>query len=473
MTAPAPTTTSPEFSGSDYHQLSFWHDTVGESLEPRPRLERSIEVDVAVVGGGFTGLWTAYYLAKADPSLRIAVLEKHIAGFGASGRNGGNISGARYAMGIDRLAKESGRDAALAQYRAMDMAFHSIESVVAENDIDCDWVSSGSLAMARTALQLETAQADVRNRRAWGFGEDDVQLLSQFEMRSRIGATDVLGGTYSPKGATAHPAKLARGLARLVESLGVTIYEQTPATSIAGGVVETPGGTVRAEVAVRALEGYTAMLKDHKRVLTPLYSMMLATEPLSEDFWSRAGLHHRESFGDFRHLIVYGQRTADNRFAFGGRGAPYHFRSSVRREYETKQDFFPQLRASLVELFPEVADAKITHTWGGVFASSRDWHPSAGYDRGQRLAWAGGYAGGGVTAANLAGQTLADLITGKNTELTTLPWTNHNSPKWEIEPARWIGINASLHAMAGVDRKEARTGRPTKRARLIGRLMGH
>lgn len=464
---------SPEFSGSNYRELSFWHDTAGEPLEPRPRLDRSIEVDVAIVGAGFTGLWTAYYLAQADPSLKIAVIEKHIAGFGASGRNGGNISGARYAMSLDRLAKESGRDAALAQYHAMDLAFHSIEKVVAENGIDCDWVSSGSLAMARTPLQLESARSDVEHRRAWGFGEDDVQLLSQSEMHSRIGATDVLGGTFSPKAATAHPAKLARGLARLVESLGVTIYEQTAATSIEDGVVETPGGTVRAEVVVRALEGYTALLKGHKRALTPLYSMMLATEPLSDDFWSRAGLHHRESFGDYRHLIIYGQRTADNRFAFGGRGAPYYFGSKVRREYETVQDFFPQLRASLVELFPELEKAAVTHHWGGVFASSRDWHPSAGYDRDQRLAWAGGYAGGGVTAANLAGQTLTDLITGRDTELAALPWANHRSPKWEIEPARWIGINASLHAMAGVDRKEARTGRPTKRAQLIGKLMGH
>lgn len=465
------TAPSPEFSGTHYEEISFWHDTVGESLAQRPRLEESVDADVCIVGAGFTGLWTAHYLAQKDPSLRIVVVEKHIAGFGASGRNGGNVSGARYAMSLDRLARESSRSAALAQYHALDAAFGEIEKVVHTEGIDCDWAKGGALEMARTPLQLEAARAEVANRNAWGL--NDVLLLGKDEMHEHIRATNVLGGSLTPRAASVHPAKLARGLARVVERLGVTIYEGTPALSIDNGVVETPGGTVRAEVAVRALEGYTALLPGSKRVLTPLYSMMLATEPLSDELWDEMGLPNRESFGDYRHLIIYGQRTADNRFAFGGRGAPYYFGSNISRRHETHQRFFPKLREELIELFPQVADARITHQWGGVFASARDWHPSAGYDRRARLAWAGGYAGGGVTAANLSGQTLSDLILGLDTDLTRLPWTNHHSPNWEIEPLRWIGINAALHAMAGVDKKEARTGKVTHRARLIGRLMGH
>lgn len=468
MTMEAP---SPEFTGTRFEEISFWHDTVGESLVQRPALATSIDVDVCIVGAGFTGLWTAYYLAQKDPSLRVAVVEKHIAAFGASGRNGGNVSGARYAMSLERLARETSRTAALAQYHALDGAFGEIEKVVHAQGIDCDWARGGALEMARTPLQLQAARAEVANRKEWGL--DDVILLGKDEMESHIRATNVLGGSLTPRAASVHPAKLARGVARLVERSGVTIYEGTPALSISDGVVTTPGGTVRADVVVRALEGYTALLPGAKRVLTPLYSMMLATEPLSEDAWEQMGLPARESFGDYRHLIIYGQRTADNRFAFGGRGAPYYFGSNISRRHETHQKFFPKLRDELIELFPQVAGAKITHQWGGVFASARDWHPSAGYDPAAKLAWAGGYAGGGVTAANLAGQTLSDLILKRTTDLTHLPWANHRSPQWEIEPLRWIGINGALRAMAGVDKKEARTGRVTARARLIGRLMGH
>jgi len=462
---------SPEFDNEPYENLSFWHDSAGERLAQRPRLERDLDVDVAVVGAGFTGLWTAYYLTKKDPSLRIAVLEKHIAGFGASGRNGGNVSGARYAMSLDRLARETSKDAALAQYRALDNAFGDLEKVVQDEAIACDWVRGGAVEMARTPLQMEAARGEVANRRSWGL--DDVVLLGKGEMEQHIRATSVLGGTLTPRSAAAHPAKLARGLSRVVEGLGVSIYEGSPALSIDGGVVTTPGATVRANVVVRALEGYTALMPGAKRVLTPLYSMMLATEPLDDTLWDEMGLAGRETFGDYRHLIVYGQRTADNRFAFGGRGAPYYFGSDISRRHETVQKFFPKLRDELIELFPQVANATITHQWGGVFASARDWHPSAGYDPRARLAWAGGYAGGGVTAANLAGQTLSDLILERDTELVRLPWANHRGPKWEIEPLRWIGINAALHAMAGVDKKEARTGKPTWRAQIIGKAMGH
>jgi opacity protein-like surface antigen len=171
---------------------------------------------------------------------------------------------------------------------------------------------------------------------------------------------------------------------------------------------------------------------------------MMATEPLSAQVWDQIGLAQRETFGDFRNLIIYGQRTADNRFAFGGRGAPYHFGSSIKDEYDQHSEVHPALLGVLAELFPVVADAKVTHTWGGPLGVARDWMASAGLDRKTGIAWAGGYVGDGVGTTNLSGRTLADLITNQETPITKLPWVNHKSPNWEIEPLRWIGANAGL-----------------------------
>ncbi len=232
------------------------------------------------------------------------------------------------------------------------------------------------------------------------------------------------------------------------------------------------GGTVRAEFVVRATEAWTATLPGLERALVPVYSLMVATEPLGADFWAQAGLESRATFADHRHMIIYGQRTADDRIAFGGRGAPYHFGSTISSAFDSEPAVHALLRQTLAELFPEVADARFTHAWGGPLGIPRDWHSSVGLDRATGLAWAGGYVGDGVSTTNLAGRTLADLITGADTPLTRLPWVGHVSPRWEPEPLRWLGVNAGLWTMKLADRSETRRGRPSRLAGAMGRLLG-
>jgi len=209
---------------------------------------------------------------------------------------------------------------------------------------------------------------------------------------------------------------------------------------------------VRAAVVVRATEGYTARLPGLRRALAPVYSLMIATAPLPPSVWDRIGLRERETFTDLRHLIIYGQRTADGRLAFGGRGAPYHFGSGIRPEYDREPRVFADLRRTLGVLFPALRDVPVTHTWGGPLGIARDWSASVGLDRATGLGWAGGYVGDGVATTNLAGRTLAALVTGADSDLVRLPWVNHRSRAWEPEPLRWLGANAALRAVALSDR---------------------
>jgi glycine/D-amino acid oxidase-like deaminating enzyme len=307
--------------------------------------------------------------------------------------------------------------------------------------IDCDYAKGGTITLARSQTQLRRIQSSP------GF-------LDASEAAGICGASDVLGGVYSPDCAAIHPAKLVRGLAEAVERLGVPVFEGTRVRRLARGSVVTDHGTVHAGTVVRALEGYTARLDGHRRALAPVYSLMIATEPLPASDWERIGLARRETFSDERHMIIYGQRTADDRLAFGGRGAPYHFGSRIEPGFDRVPAVFDSLRRTLTEMFG--IDPPIAHRWGGPLGIPRDWMPSVGLADG--FAWAGGYVGDGVAAANLAGRTLADLIRGDRTERTGLPWVGHRSRRWEPEPIRWLGINAALHATTLRDAWEKRAG---------------
>jgi glycine/D-amino acid oxidase-like deaminating enzyme len=453
---------------TDYRRVSLWFDQLPGRLLPRPPLDRDIDVDVAIVGAGFTGLWTAYYLQAADPSLRVAIVESEIAGFGASGRNGGWCS-ALFPVGIHTLAAEVGREAALAQYRGMRESIDEVERVTATEGIDADVARGGTVVLARSPAQLVRAQAEAAESAEFGL---DVQLLDADETRSRLRATDVLAATYTPYCAALQPAKLVRGLADVVESRGATIYEQTRVERITPGVAQTARGRVRAATVVRATEGYTAQLPGARRALAPVYSLVIATEPLPAALWDEIGLRERETFSDHRHLIIYGQRSADGRLVFGGRGAPYHLGSRIRPEYDRVPRVFDALEHTLHELFPVLRGTAVTHRWGGPLGIARDWHASVGLDRDNRLAWAGGYVGDGVSTTNLAGRTLADLITGRQTDLTALAWVGHHSRKWEPEPLRWVGANLGLQAMTWADRAERRTGHPSRLAGVVNAMMG-
>lgn len=445
-----------------YRRLSFWHDTVPDDLSPRPALDGDLEADIAIVGGGLTGLWTAWYLLERDPALTIAVLEKEIAGFGASGRNGGWLS-ALFPRSAASLERAHGRDAAVRMRRAMIATVDEVGRLAASLGLDIDYAKGGTIALARSEVQLAAARAEVAEARE--FGVDPLELWGP-----RNGA---LGASFDPNCARIHPAKLVRGLARALEGRGVRIFEGTEVQSFAPRTVTTSCGVVRAEHVVVATEGYGATLRAiHRRVL-PLYSLMIATEPLPDDTWRELGIEHGHTFTDHRHLLVYGQRTADNRFAFGGRGARYHFGSAIRPEYDRVPAVFEHLRRTLVGMFPSIGDIEVTHRWGGPLGVPRDWHASASYDRATGIATAGGYVGDGLSTTNLAGRTLADLITGTDSELVSLPWVGHRPPLWESEPLRFLGANGGLLAMTVADAEERITHRPSLAAKVMGRLTGH
>jgi glycine/D-amino acid oxidase-like deaminating enzyme len=428
-------------------------------------------VDVAIVGAGYTGLWTAYYLRRADPTLRIAIVEAEVAGFGASGRNGGWCS-ALFPVSLSALAARHGNDRAIAQYRAMGQTVAEVGRVVGAEALSADWAQGGTITLARSGPQLQRARDEVGEARHFGFDAEDLVLLDAADAAGQLNATSVLGGVFTPHCAAIQPAKLVVSLAEVVVASGVPIYEHTRAIAIEPGRVRTEHGDLRAEIVVRATEGFTPRLQGLKRTVVPVYSLMIATEPLSSGIWDQVGLTHRQTFADFRHLIIYGQRTADDRLIFGGRGAPYHFGSRIAPRYDQVPAVFDALRSALTEFLPVTRPAQITHQWGGPLGIARDWNASVGLDRTTGIAWAGGYVGDGVSTTNLAGRTLTDLILRRDSDLVRLPWVNHHSPDWEPEPLRWLGANGGLRAMSWADSAERRSGRPSRMADAVNKVLG-
>jgi glycine/D-amino acid oxidase-like deaminating enzyme len=456
-----PALVAPSGDRTLYADLSYWHATAGD-LTQRAALDGDTEADVAIVGGGLTGLWTAWYLLERDPALRIVVLEKEIAGFGASGRNGGWCS-ALFPRSTASLERAHGRDAALAMRRAMIGTIDEVGSF--SSAWDFDFARGGTVAYARSEVQKRAALADIAE--AERYGVDEVSWTDS------AAAARALGAAVDRNCASLHPAKLVRGLAAALEARGVAILEGTTVTAVDAGRVTTDRGAVTADRVVVATEGYTATFPATHRRILPLYSLMIATEPLPAAFWDEIGIAHGQTFTDYRHLLIYGQRTADDRFAFGGRGARYHWGSAIRTGYDRVPRVFEHLRRTLVDLFPAAAGAAVTHSWGGPLGVPRDWHASVTYDPATRIGRAGGYVGDGLSTTNLAGRTLADLLTGADTELTRLPWVGHRSPDWEPEPLRFLGANAGMLAMSAADLEERVTRRRSIIARVMGPLVGH
>jgi glycine/D-amino acid oxidase-like deaminating enzyme len=461
MTPKNPARVAPSGDRTLYADLSYWHATAGD-LTQRAALDGDTEADVAIVGGGLTGLWTAWYLLERDPALRIVVLEKEIAGFGASGRNGGWCS-ALFPRSTASLERAHGRDAALAMRRAMIGTIDEVGSF--SRAWDFDFARGGTVAYARSEVQKRAALADIAE--AERYGVDEVSWTDS------AAAARALGAAVDRNCASLHPAKLVRGLAAALEARGVAILEGTTVTAVDAGRVTTDRGAVTADRVVVATEGYTATFPATHRRILPLYSLMIATEPLPAAFWDEIGIAHGQTFTDYRHLLIYGQRTADDRFAFGGRGARYHWGSAIRTGYDRVPRVFEHLRRTLVDLFPAAAGAAVTHSWGGPLGVPRDWHASVTYDPATRIGRAGGYVGDGLSTTNLAGRTLADLLTGADTELTRLPWVGHRSPDWEPEPLRFLGANAGMLAMSAADLEERVTRRRSIIARVMGPLVGH
>lgn len=447
--------------------VSHW---LGRYPSPRMPLPGDRDVDVCIVGAGYTGLWTAYYLKKADPSLRIAVLEARFAGFGASGRNGGWLSGLvpgdRHAM-----AATYGRDRVVAWQRALNDAVDEVITVAATEAIDAGIVKGGTLEIARNPAQARRLAAALTDERYWEI--DGVEALTKAEAAQRIDFADVVSAYYTPHCARIQPAHLARGLADVVERLDVPIYERSPVTRIEPGRAVTPMGTVRAPIILRATEGFTANLPGLRRRWLPMNSSMIATDPIPEALWAEIGWEGRETVGDTAHGFFYAQRTPDDRIAIGGRSVPYRYASRTDLDGAVPARTIRHLAAVLHDVLPQVRNVPIAHGWCGVLAVPRDWESTVTLDRATGLGWAGGYVGHGVTATNLAGRTLADLVRNEKTERAELPWVGHRSRQWEPEPLRWLGVRGLYSAYKLADRHEA-GGRATTSpiARIADRITG-
>ena len=447
---------------TSYRTCSYWLEDVPWKLVPRPSLPGPIDVDVAIVGAGFTGLWTAYYLALADPHLRIAVIEKEIAGFGASGRNGGWCSPAHTGISHDFILKKDGRDAARAVQLEMFATVDEVGEVVAREGIDCDYLKAGEFWFAANDGQLGRVREQLERMRMLGFGDEDSAWLDPGQVRARVRLSRCLGAWYTPRSASIQPARLARGLAEVVERLGVAIYERTPALTLERGAVTTPAGRVTADVVVQATEAFTARFKGRQRDIAPIYTFVVATDRLPQTFWDEAGWQGRETFMDGRRAIFYAMRARDDRIVMGGLHYPYHYGSGLEERFERSEQAFTALQRMLLRTFPALRGVAITHRWGGPVGCPRDFFSSVGFDRASGRAWAGGYVGDGVATSNLAGRTLRDLIAGEDSDLARLAWVNHRSPRWEPEPARWVESLLIGKTMAVSDANEDRTGKPSR-----------
>ncbi|MGW1773653.1 NAD(P)/FAD-dependent oxidoreductase [Streptomyces sp. NPDC002104] len=452
--------------------ISFWYatDETAPAHPPRAPLTGNTTADVVIVGGGYTGLWTAYYLKTAAPDLRVTVLEQKFCGYGASGRNGGWLYNG--IAGRDRYATLHGHQAAQRLQHAMNETVTEVIDTAAKEGVDADIHRGGVLEVARTPAQLSRLKAFHAAELA--FGETDRELYDATDTRARIDVADAVGSSWTPHGARIHPLKLVKGLAAACERLGVVIHESTPVTEIAPRRALTPYGTVRAPYVLRCTEGFTAALKGQKRSWLPMNSSMIATAPLPPETWSQIGWSDASTLGDMAHAYMYAQRTADDRIAIGGRGVPYRYGSRTDNDGRTQPATITSLTRLLESFFPALTGVEITHAWSGVLGVPRDWCATVTLDTTTGLGWAGGYVGSGVATANLAARTLRDLVLNDRTDLTTLPWVNHRVRRWEPEPFRWLGVQALYAAYREADRRESTTHTPatTPLARLADRISG-
>lgn len=455
---------------------SLWWDQLADDepgeLVARPPLDGDATADVVVVGAGLTGLWTAYYLHETDPSLEVLVVEQEVAGFGASGRDRGWCS-ARFPRSGRAIADRYGDEAAAQMRAAMRDAVVEVGGVARAEGIECDFAFGGTVTLARNAAQLERLRATVADAQRW---DDEDVLLDAEAVAEHVRAAGVVGGAYTPDCARVQPARLTRGLARVAESRGVRIVERTRALRLSPRAVVTDRGTVRARFVVRATASWTPRLPTRlpgsRREVVPVRSPMIATAPLPPGAWARIGLDRGQTFGDGAHLPVHGVRTADDRLVLGGRGVRYQSWATIGAPSEPDGRAHGRLHRALVDLFPAAGEVAVTHRWSRPLDVPRDGWASVGLDPATGIGWAGGYGDDGVATSNLAGRTLADLVTDADTPLVRLPWVGHRSPAWQPEPVRRGAIAAATGLAAIADVEERLTARPSRVAAAVAPLLG-
>ncbi|MGH8381518.1 NAD(P)/FAD-dependent oxidoreductase [Pseudomonas sp.] len=452
-----------------WRKISLWMDQLEEPLSARPGLQQDLDVDVCIIGAGYTGLWTAYYLKLHAPQLNIAIVEANIAGFGASGRNGGWLMG--NLLGEDRLLAGSSPEQRRASYDLLHGIPDEVQGVLERESIDCDYRKGGVLyCAARYPEQQATLRAYLDKLYKQGLNEADYRWLSPEQLASQLRISKPYGAIFNPNVATIQPAKLVRSLARTVERMGVRLYENSPVIDWRAGEVRTAQARVKCQWLVPAVEGYSVNLPPLGHYQMPVQSLLVATEPLPEHIWEKIGLDRGQAFSENSRQVTYGQRSADNRLVFGARGG-YRFAGRLRENFDLTDSEIELRRYLFGELFPQLKDVAITHAWGGNLGMARRFQPHMLCDRKQGIALAGGYGGEGVGASNLGGRTLAELILERRSELTEQPWVYPDSTLsslkgWEPEPCRWLGYNAIIKSFVHEDQTLANPDSAPWRRRL-------
>jgi glycine/D-amino acid oxidase-like deaminating enzyme len=450
-------------------------DQLDEPLLARPALEQDLDIDVAIIGAGYTGLWTAYYLKRQAPDLNIAIIEAQTAGFGASGRNGGWLMG--NLLGEDRLLAGLSPEQRRASYDLLHAIPDEVEIVLEREGIDCDYRKGGALYCAARYPEQEASLRQYLDKLyKQGLNESDYRWLSPEQLAQQIRVAKPFGGIYAPHVATIHPAKLVRGLARTVERMGVRIYENSAVTQWQSGSLRTAKASVRSRWVVPAVEGYSVTLPPLGRYQLPVQSLIVATEPLSAATWDEIGLSRGQAFSESSRQVTYGQRTADNRLIFGARGG-YQFAGQLRHDFDLTRSEIELRRYLFGELFPQLKNVQITHGWGGNLGMSRRFKPHMLCDRANGIALSGGYGGEGVGASNLGGRTLADLILQRDTERVHQPWVIAQGGldalrAWEPEPCRWLGYNAIIRSFVHEDQTLANPATAPWRRKLASGVAG-
>ncbi|UIP57619.1 NAD(P)/FAD-dependent oxidoreductase [Agromyces marinus] len=438
----------------------FWIDDLAdEAKRPRPRLEGTRSADLAVVGGGYTGLWTAVLAKRANPDLHVVLIEAKRIGWAASGRNGGfceaSLTHGRE-NGLSRWPDE------IDELDRLGLAnLDAIEASEAELGIDFEFERNGALDVAIEPHQVEwlhEAAADAASR-----GDDTVKLLDEHQVRAEVDSPTYLGAIWNTRtSAILHPAKLAAELARVAEEAGVEIFEDSPVTRLdtpgsTGAVqVVTDRGRVDATRAVLATNVFPALLKRNRLMTVPVYDYVLMTEPLTDEQRASIGWANRQGIGDMANQFHYSRMTRDGRILYGGYDAIYHFGGRIRDEYEDRPESFRKLASHFFTTYPQLEGLRFTHQWAGAIDTSTQFTAFTGLARDGRVAYASGFTGLGVASTRFMAETMLDLLAGRDTERTRLKMVKTRPLPFPPEPAASLGINATRWSLDRADHNGGR-----------------
>ena len=433
----------------DFKEKSYWMST--REYTPGNPLQGDIDVDIAIVGGGFTGLSSAYHIKKIEPNLRVALLESQVIGFGASGRNGGfnmTLFGLTLQITALRFSKAKAREAHLYMERAVDY----LRDLVVELGIDCDYEHPGFLRVATSEKYKKRILHEMKL--AHELGLEGIEWLDMAQIQEQVQSPMYLGAWWEPRCGILNPAKLAWGWADVIKPMGVEIFENTPVTEIVRETskvrLETPHGKIRADKAVMATNAWSHFFKDLRRKQVPVWTHIVMTEPLKEKHFKEIGWQNRQGIEDARNLVHYYRLTVDNRLVMGGRDV------SLSYGYEMEKDLnpvtFDGLKNDVHELFPVLRDIQFTHEWGGPVSVPLDMAPAIGYVGDKNVVYSLGTVGHGVSMTQLNGRTVADLILERKSDLTDVFFVNRRTIPWPPEPLRNLTIKAILGYMHWEDR---------------------